>query len=169
MKDRFRDLSEAFRASTRGKMLLLTFFAGFTAYSLMVLVSFPSSSAQLIGRSLMYLPAAVRMSSLYVIDSSGMIGLLLTSVYSLLVGVSVSVLYMQLSMKDFSSIHESLAYIPGLVVSGCAGCGAGLLGLTGFAGALALLPFNGNLVRLGGILMMIFLLGRTGNPRKCEI
>jgi hypothetical protein len=59
--------------------------------------------------------------------------------------------------------------VPGFLAAGCASCGAGVLGVFGFFGTMAALPFEGNLLQLGGILMLLFFAGRTGNPQTCSI
>jgi len=46
---------------------------------------------------------------------------------------------------------------------------AGVLGALGFVGAMAALPFDGNLLRVGGIALLLFFLGRAGDPRTCSI
>ncbi|MFC6730566.1 hypothetical protein ACFQDG_18090, partial [Natronoarchaeum mannanilyticum] len=53
--------------------------------------------------------------------------------------------------------------------AGCASCGAGVLGALGFVGAMAALPFDGNLLRVGGIALLLFFLGRAGDPQTCSI
>jgi hypothetical protein len=63
----------------------------------------------------------------------------------------------------------ALGVLPGFLAAGCASCGAGVLGALGFVGAMAALPFEGNLLRLGGIVLLVFFLGRTGDPRTCSI
>jgi hypothetical protein len=87
------------------------------------------------------------MASLGIMDTSGTIGLTLKVIYSI--------------------IAHPGAFLPGFLVAGCASCGVGLLAAFGFTGALAALPFNGNLVKLGGILVMTGLLHRSGNPKVC--
>lgn len=169
MFEKIGGFSKAVESAIEGRKVVLTFAAAFVSYSLMVLASFPSYSTQLIGRGLFYIPEAIRMSSLYVFDGSGYIGILLTLVYSILMGVTVSVFYTQLAMQSFSGFYDMVAFVPGVVVSGCAGCGAGILGLLGFSGVLTLLPFSGNLVRFGGIMIMVALLNRSGDPRECKV
>lgn len=55
------------------------------------------------------------------------------------------------------------------LVAGCASCGAGVLGALGFVGAMAALPFDGNLLRVGGIGLLLLFLGRAGDPRTCSV
>lgn len=59
--------------------------------------------------------------------------------------------------------------LPGVVAAGCASCGAGVLGALGFVGTMAALPYDGNLLRVGGIVLLLFFLGRAGDPRTCSI
>jgi hypothetical protein len=44
-----------------------------------------------------------------------------------------------------------------------------VLGLLGFAGAVAALPFHGNLLRVGGLLLLVGYLARAGDPRRCAV
>jgi hypothetical protein len=169
MWKRLEDFNSAVESSMEGRKIFLTLFSGLLAYSIMVLASFPAYTFQLLGRSVFYLPEALRMSSLHVMDSSGVLGLFLTAVYSMMLGVTVSILYTQLAMQSFTGVFDAVAFIPGVLVSGCAGCGAGILSLIGFSGVVALLPFSGNLARLGGIVLMAGLLARSGDPRQCGV
>lgn len=160
-------ISEAFEAALYGRQILLTGLGAFLAYSLLAFFSVPTYSSQLLGRSLTYFPEMIRMASLGIMDTSGTIGLTLTVIYSIITGITLTNAYTSLKMRSFSSILNLGAFLPGFLVAGCASCGVGLLAAFGFTGALAALPFNGNLVKLGGILVMAGLLHRSGNPKVC--
>lgn len=97
----------------------------------------------------------------------GLAGLGLKIVYSVLIGITMVNFGIQLSQKNLSK--ETLgAMLPGFIAGGC-GCGIGILGLLGIAGAVTALPFQGNMVILAGMLLMIYSLNEMGDPEKCDI
>lgn len=97
----------------------------------------------------------------------GKLRLLLVVLYSLLVGAAVTNLTLLLSEKQLNK--KSLASIlPGFVAGGC-GCGIGLLGLIGLGGATLALPFQGQLVVLAGIILVLYALYDMGNPEICDV
>jgi hypothetical protein len=107
-----------------------------------------------------------RIAGLYV--NSGLVGIISVTLYSLLIGITLYNFTVQLKfsgvkMRGLSGIG------PGFVAAGCAGCGVGIMTLLGLGGILAILPFNGQLIRLGGILILIYYIAETGNPRSCSI
>lgn len=96
-----------------------------------------------------------------------LIGFGLKIIYSLLIGVTMVNFGIQLSQKNLSK--ETLgAMLPGFIAGGC-GCGIGMLGILGIAGAVTALPFQGNLVILAGMLLMTYSLNEMGDPEKCDI
>ena len=97
----------------------------------------------------------------------GLAGLTLKIVYSVLIGVTMVNFAVQLSQKNLSK--ETLgAMLPGFIAGGC-GCGIGILGILGVAGAVTALPFQGNLVILGGMLLVFYSLNEMGDPEKCDV
>lgn len=135
----------------------------------LVLSSFPAYSAQMLGADLGYLDDAVLALTANTYASIGPFGLGLVVAYAVLTGVALTNVATQLRMQDVSGVRDLLGVVPGLLASGCASCGAGVLGLLGFAGALAAMPFDGNLLRLGGIVLLLFFLARSGDPRSCRV
>jgi hypothetical protein len=106
--------------------------------------------------------------------AAGWLGLALTVAYAVLAGVTTVVVAGTLRRSaargdGASGVENVLGIAPGVLAAGCASCGAGLLPLLGVAGAYALFPFAGNLVRALGILALLFALARTGDPRRCRI
>lgn len=160
-------IQEAIRASITGKPALITVSGSFLAYTLLAYFSVPTYASQLLGRSWTYLPEVISTATVGMIDTTGMIGLLLTLIYSIITGVTITNAYLSIKTQSFSRILDVGAFLPGFLVAGCASCGVGLLTAIGFTGVLAALPFNGNLVKLGGIIVMAGLLNRSGNPQIC--
>ena len=166
---KLKGLEEAFKASFTKKTLPITVLGSILAYIILVIFSFPTYMYQLLGRSLTYLPEVIFTSSLNIYDTAGLIGLPLTIIYAVLTGITLTNVTLSLKMQSFSSIKELGVFLPGFLVSGCASCGFGLLSFIGLTGVLATLPFSGNSVRLGGIIIMIGLLQKSGNPKTCSI
>ncbi|WP_267642215.1 hypothetical protein [Haloarchaeobius amylolyticus] len=137
-------------------------------YCVLVLSTFPTYSAQMLGAGLHYLDYVLVSLTQTTVRSNGWLGLALIVVYAALTGVAAVNAVAQVSVQGLSGSTDLGGTLPGLVVSGCAGCGAGVLGLFGFAGALAAMPFHGNLLRVGGLLLLLFFLGRTGDPTTCR-
>lgn len=138
-------------------------------YCLLVLSTFPTYSVQMLGAGVGYLDTVLVSLTRTTVRSNGWIGLGLIVVYAALTGVALVNAAAQFSMQGLSGATDLGGTLPGLLASGCAGCGAGLLGLFGFAGALAAMPFHGNLLRVGGLALLVFFLGRTGDPRTCRL
>ncbi len=139
-------------------------------FVLLMLTSFPGYSWQMLNRSVFYLDEVISMHVWGLQQSSGTIGLVLAISYAVLTGialVNMSTLVQVNGLRSMVSGTGSLT--PALLVGGCASCGAGLLGLLGFVGAGALLPFHGNGIRFAGILLVLGFLASTGNPRTCNI
>jgi hypothetical protein len=154
-----RALSYGFRDRKKASVTMVA--AGFL-YVSMVLLTFPSYSWQLLSANPLLLVEAVTELSWNLQASAGVLGLALTGIYAALGGIAVSIVVYGASNSGAGALG------PGILVSGCASCGTGLLGLIGLSGALAALPFSGNLVRAGGIGLLLFFMSRTGNPEVCE-
>lgn len=138
-------------------------------YVALVLSSFPEYSAQMLAAGFGYLDNAVLALTANTYATIGPFGLGLIVMYAVLTGVALTNVVTQLRLQDVSGVRDLVGVVPGLLASGCASCGAGVLGLLGFAGALAAMPFDGNLLRLGGIVLLLFFLGRSGDPRTCRM
>ena len=135
----------------------------------LVLSSFPEYSAQMLAAGFGYVDDAVLALTANTYATIGPFGTGLIVAYAVLTGVALTNVATQLWMQDISGVRDLFGVVPGLLASGCASCGAGVLGLLGFAGALAAMPFNGNLLRLGGIVLLLFFLARSGDPRACRV
>ena len=137
-------------------VFLFTIFSSNPGYSLQMLTS---------GVEFWSVAFTTRFSSL--LYNSGYAGVALTTIFSLLVGVTMTNTAVQLRMNRLDT--NILGSLPGFLAGGCASCGVGVLSLLGFGGVLASMPFAGNSLRLGGVLLLAGLITRTGNPDTCKI
>ncbi|WP_255150584.1 hypothetical protein [Halorarius halobius] len=138
-------------------------------FVVLVVSTFPAFAVQMLGAGLGYLDYVVVSLVRNTYRTSGAVGLALVVGYALLTGVAVTNAAAQLRLTGVSGLSDLSGVVPGLLASGCASCGAGILGVLGFAGALAVLPFHGNLLRLGGVLLLTGFLARSGDPRECTV
>lgn len=161
-------LKEGLEGGSRGwKRVFATASVSLSAFLLTIFSASPEYSIQMLSSGAQYwsLAFSTRLSGL--VATSGYLGLLLTAVFSALVGVTMTNTMVQLRMNRLDL--NSLGALPGFLAGGCASCGVGVLSLLGFGGVLASMPYEGNLLRLGGVLLLIVLIARTGNPDTCKI
>lgn len=161
-------LRQGLAGASRGwKRVLGTASVSLSAFLLTVFSANPGYSFQMLTSDLEYWSLAflTRLSGL--LATSGYPGLFLTAVFSALVGVTMTNTVVQLRMNKLDL--SSLGALPGFLAGGCASCGVGVLSLLGFGGVLASMPYEGNLLRLGGVLMLVALIARTGNPDVCKM
>lgn len=148
--------------------ILITGLLSFTIFFLLVLSSFPEYSYQMLTSGIVYWCTAFKDLLQNMLNSVGLGSIVITAFYS--VFTSIAILHAGISIKQNSFEGKSLASIsPGLLVTGCAGCGAGILGLVGFAGALTLFPFGGDLIKVAGIILLLYFIGDSGNPEVCRV
>lgn len=150
------------------RITVLTVFSVAT-YLLLILSTFPEYTAQMLGAGVGYVDDAVLALTANTYATIGGVGLGLVVLYAMVTGIALTNAIGRLRQTGLSGTRGLSSVVPGLLVSGCASCGAGVLGLLGFAGALALLPFDGNLLRAGGLLLLLVYLARLGDPRECSI
>lgn len=144
-----------------------TFLAGFSAFLLTIFSANPGYSIQMLSSGVKYWGIAFTTRFTGMIMNTGYTGILLTMLFSMLVGVTMTNTVVQLKMNRVNL--NSLGALPGFLAGGCASCGVGVLSLLGFGGVLASLPFAGNSLKLGGVLLLAALLVRTGDPDTCKI
>ncbi len=141
-------------------------------YTLYTLTTFPQYSWQLLSANPVYITQAVSTLTTGMYASIGVHGVLLVAAYSGLTAVAILHVIIQFRTgglaPSLSGAGGTSGVLPVFLVGGCAGCGAGLLGLFGAAGALAVLPFNGNGIRLVSVVFLVGLLGYAGDPRTCD-
>ncbi|MFB6156195.1 MAG: hypothetical protein ABEJ22_09885 [Haloferacaceae archaeon] len=154
---------------TTNRRVALASVVAVVTYVVLVLSTFPAMSAQMLAAGPQWIDDAVVLLTANTYATVGATGLSLVVVYAFLTGVAVTNAVTLVRVGGADGATSLGGLLPGLVASGCAGCGAGVLGLLGFAGALAALPFHGNLVRAGGVLLLLYFLGRAGDPRACGV
>jgi hypothetical protein len=165
-----RDLASALGYPlTSNRRLLVAGVVAVLTYTLLVLSTFPQFTIQLLTRNPTDVFYAVASLTRETYLSVGWLGLGLVAAYALLTGVAVTNAVTLFRRARRRGASTALGVLPGFLAAGCASCGAGVLGALGFVGAMAALPFEGNLLRLGGIVLLVFFLGRTGDPRTCSI
>lgn len=148
---------------------VVTAVVAVVVYLLLILSTFPEYSIQMLGAGLGYLDTAVVALTRTTYRSVGWLGLGLIVAYGVLTGIALTNMVARIRFQGVSDASDAAGLVPGLVASGCASCGAGLLGFLGFAGALAAMPFHGNLLRVGGLVLLLGVLVRTGDPRTCRL
>ena len=161
-------LRQGLAGALRGwKRALSTASVSLSAFLLTIFSASPQYSVQMLTSGIQYwgLAFSTRLSGL--LATSGYPGLFLTALFSALVGVTMTNTVIQLKMNRLDL--SSLGALPGFLAGGCASCGVGVLSLLGFGGVLASMPYEGNLLRLGGVLLLLVLISRTGNPETCKI
>jgi len=139
-------------------------FVTLATYVLLILSAMSEFSLQMLGDELYWFEYVVVSLTETVYRTDGWTGIGGIVPYALLSGVAVVNAVAQLRVVGLSSLTELSGVVPGLLASGCASCGAGLLG---FAGGLAALPYDGALLRVGGLVLLLFFLGRAGHPEYC--
>ena len=165
---RTKSLIQGLKGAIHGwKRAIATLLISLSAFLLTVFSASPEYSLQMLTSGLQYwgLAFSTRLSGL--LATSGYLGLFLTAVFSGLVGVTMTNTVVQLKMNRLDL--SSLGALPGFLAGGCASCGVGVLSLLGFGGVLASMPYEGNLLRLGGVILLAVLMARTGNPDTCKI
>ncbi|WP_254768486.1 hypothetical protein [Salinilacihabitans rarus] len=143
--------------------------ATLAVYVLLILSTMPTFSLQLLGDGLRWFDYALLSLTETVYRTDGATGLAVVALYALLSGVAIVNTVAQLRLVGPSGLADVSGVLPGVLASGCASCGAGLLGFLGFAGGIAALPFDGALLRVGGLFLLAFFLGRAGHPERCAL
>ncbi|MFP4174437.1 MAG: hypothetical protein ACLFSW_01490 [Halobacteriales archaeon] len=138
-------------------------------YVVLVLSTMPTYSTQVLSEGVGWFGYVVVSLTETTYRSGGALAVSLVVLYAVLTGVAVVNTVGQLRVAGRSSVGELVGVLPGLLASGCASCGAGLLGFVGLTGALAVLPYDGTLLRVGGLALLVFFLGRAGHPERCGV
>lgn len=149
--------------------LLSTAVGTAVTYVVLVLSSFPQFSVQVLGNDLGDVVYAISALTREVYLSTGAVGLVLVAGYAVLTGIATTNALALARRARRQGASTIVGVVPGVLAAGCASCGAGVLGALGFVGAMAALPYDGNLLRVGGIVLLLYFLGRAGDPRTCSL
>jgi hypothetical protein len=149
--------------------LLSTAAGTAVTYVVLVLSSFPQFSIQVLTNDPGDLVYAVSALTREVYVSTGAVGLALVAGYAVLTGIATTTALAMVRRAQRRGASTIVGVLPGVLAAGCASCGAGVLGALGFVGAIAALPYDGNLLRVVGIVLLLYFLGRAGDPRTCSI
>jgi hypothetical protein len=137
-----------------------------SVFILMNLAARPIFAQQMLAYEIYLLPETVR--RIFLFNSSNELQMFFTLAYAFLTGPALVLMYFQ--FQTFGSSVKDLASIaPGILASGCVGCGAGVIGLLGLTGALAPLPFNGLLITPAATVMLVYFITKSGNPEVCNL
>ena len=98
----------------------------------------------------------------------GAFSFVLTAIYSVVSGIVLTNVVVQLKNSRISGKGIG-SILPGFVATGCASCGVGLASFVGLTGIAAALPFQGDLVKVVGLALLIYALYEIGNPDICEV
>ncbi|NKE35345.1 hypothetical protein GWG54_05860 [Natronococcus sp. JC468] len=101
--------------------------------------------------------------------TDGSFGLRTIVRYALLSGIAVVNVVAQFQIVGRSSLADRFGVVPGLLAPGRASRGADLLGVSGSVGDLASLPYDGDFLRVGGLLPSLFFTGQAGRPERCAV
>lgn len=137
------------------------------AFTVSALSTNPGFSLQMLSAGIQYWPTAIYLRTIGILTTTGITGLIMTAIFSLLAGATITNTFIRLKMNKLS--FDALGSLPGFLASGCASCGVGVFSLLGMGGILALLPFNGVLLQFGGIVLLLALIALRGDPETCSI
>lgn len=161
------ELVKAFQFGVSGwKNIVGVVSVSIASFVVFVGVSFPRYTFEMVRAG--YLMEAFSSLLWLMGESSGLLGVGLVIVYSIVTGVLVLVVVGNIRYQSKGS-GGVLSVLPAMVFSGCASCGAGLLGVIGAFGFASVLPFEGNLIRLVGIVLVLGVLAWIGDPRECRL
>lgn len=152
-----------------GKRALLTVGGTVVVYAVLIASTYPRYSLQMLGAGPRYVDDVLVSLTETTYVSNGWFALALIVLYAILTGFAVTNAFAQIKLSGVTGARDLTGVLPGLLASGCASCGAGMLGFLGFAGVLAALPFHGNLLRVAGVCILLAFLARSGDPRTCTV
>lgn len=166
--ERFNRLERSVKASTSNsfRKLSVAFFSVFIFLIFAFTTDIPWH-LQTFRESIFYWDNAI-LNGILNIYIGGVFSFGLTVIYSIvsglvLTGIAVQLKYSRVSGKSFSSI------LPGLFATGCASCGVGLASFIGLTGVAAALPFQGDLLKLAGLALLVYALHDIGDPETCKV
>lgn len=122
-----------------------------------------------IGTYLLVLKQVLLMNLQVTVIEYGWSAVAMNAMYAVLTGIALANMIAQLRMLQVGSLANISGVLPGLFAAGCASCGPGLFALLGFTGAVTFIPFQNTVFRIVGIILFLFFLGLSGDPRNCRI
>ncbi|PSG98576.1 MAG: hypothetical protein BRC29_00425 [Nanohaloarchaea archaeon SW_7_43_1] len=168
-EDFLKDLKKGIKSGfNSGRKTALTVSISILFFILISLSTNIGYSTQMFSAGIEYWLPAISLSVTGLYLNGGVSEIILNLVYSVLIGIIVTNTYIQFRnsgtrARNFSGIA------PGFLIAGCAGCGIGLLNLTGLTGVVAVLPFQGTLIKLTGVILLIYFIADIGKPELCTI
>lgn len=160
-----RGLKAAFKDPKKGSVTLIISGLFFIFLALSTSINY---SIQMFSSGIEYWLTAILFTIRGFYLNGGWTEVILNVIYSLLAGIIITNTYTQFKSTGLE-IGNLSGIAPGMLVAGCAGCGVGLLSLIGMAGIITSLPFQGTGLKIAGMLVLIFFIGRIGNPEICAI
>lgn len=160
-----KGIKSAFRTK---KHVASTLTISTIAFILLMLGSNPQYTIQILSFGISYINVALKSLIQNTVRSSGVLGISLITVYSILIGISIVNFTEKMILTGKAEFTQISGIVPGFLVAGCAGCGVGLLSFLGITGVISAIPLGGNGIRFMGILIMILVLVNIGDPRTCS-
>jgi hypothetical protein len=166
---KFREINEGLKSAFGDKWKTSsTVLVSGLFFILLALSTSINYSIQMFSAGLEYWVPAIQFTIRGFYLNGGWTEIILNVIYSGLVGVIMTNTYTQFRSSGLEL--ENLSGIaPGILVAGCAGCGVGLLSLLGLSGIVLSLPFQGLGLKITGMFILIYFIGRIGNPKTCSI
>lgn len=151
------------------KRFLITAFSSLFIFLILLWASNPTQASRTLSYGLEFIDETIMILVQGSIATIGISGFSLLIFYAVMSGVTLTAIGGQIKHQGLSNSAKAGGIAPGILASGCAGCGTGLLSLLGASSAIALMPFNGNLIRLLGLIPLFYFLTKSGDPRICSI
>ena len=135
-------------------------------FIVILLATFPMYSYQMLAAGPAYWGEMVTSLWWLVFESNGWIGFSTVIGYAFIGGITLRIAASRTLTGNRSGWHGLISMIPGAILLGCAGCGAGLIGLIAGVGPIAVLLAAGPILRGVGIVLAIYYLGNKGSPNS---
>lgn len=147
----------------------ITVLSSLLIFFILLWASNPTQASRTLSFGVGFIDEAIMILIQGSIATIGLSGFFLLMFYSIMSGITMTAIGGQIKHQGLSNTAKAGGIAPGILASGCAGCGTGLLSLLGASSVIALMPFNGNLIRLAGMMPLLYFLKKSGDPRTCAI